>query len=138
MGMDCRARGVAEAAAPVLRDFGNPNLTWQEALLGFERLFAPPDAVANACENMEAIKHRPWNGELICTAANLIEKERGRAQGEHATDRARQKILLEAVELCSKLLLEALELCSKLLLEALELCSKLYPVVASCAQSYTQ
>ena len=32
------------------------NTTWMEAPLGFERLFAPPDAVAHACEAVEAIK----------------------------------------------------------------------------------
>ena len=83
-GMDCRARDANAGAAAVIRDFLDAATTWQEALLGFERLLAPPDAVANACEVVEAIKHKPWNGGLIRTTTNMIEKARGRARGTTA------------------------------------------------------
>ena len=46
---------------------------------------------------------KPWNGDLIRTTANMIEKARDRARGEHGTNRSRRKLLLDAVELCSKL-----------------------------------
>ena len=101
--MDCRPRDADEHAVAVLRDFTDVNTTWMEALLGFERLFAPPDAVAHACEAVEAIKHKPWNHDLIRSTANKIDKARNRARGEHGTDRSRRKLLLDAVELCSKL-----------------------------------
>jgi hypothetical protein len=87
----------------VRRDFMDAGTTWMEALLGFERLFAPPDAVAHACEAVEDIKHKPWNHDLIRSTANKIDKARNRARGEHGTDRSRRKLLLDAVELCSKL-----------------------------------
>ena len=102
-GMDCRAREANDQAPPVNRDFMDGATTWQEALLGFEKLFAPPDAVANACEAVETVKHKPWNCDLIRTTANMIEKARDRARGEHGTNRSRRKLLLDAVELCSKL-----------------------------------
>ena len=101
--MDCRARDADEHAPEVRRDFMDAGTTWTEALLGFERLFAPPDAVAHACEAVEAIKHKPWNNDLIRSTANKIERARDRARGEHGTDRSRRKLVLDAVELCSKL-----------------------------------
>ena len=101
--MDCRARDVHKSAAPVKRGFLDGNKTWMEALLGLERIFAPPDAVAHACEALDAIKHKPWDNDLIRSTANKIDKARYRARGEHGTDRSRRKLLLDAVELCSKL-----------------------------------
>ena len=66
-------------------------------------LFAPPDAVAHACEAVGAIKHKPWDNGLMRSTASKIDKARDRARGEHGTDRSRRKLLLDAVELCSKL-----------------------------------
>ena len=101
--MDCRARDADEQAAPVRRDFLNDQTTRTEAVLRFERLFAPPDAVAHACEAVEAIKHKPWNNDLIRSTVNKIDKAQDRARGEHGTDRSRRKMLLDVVETCSKL-----------------------------------
>ena len=103
--MDCRARDADEHAQLVRRGFLDGNTTWMEAPLRFERLFAPPDAVAHACEAVEAIKHKPWDNDLDLTrsTANKIDKARNRARGEHGTDRSRRKLLLDMVELCSKL-----------------------------------
>ena len=107
VNMDCRARDADSHAVPARRDFIDDQATWQEAPLGFERMLAPPDAVpvAHACEAVlvEAIKHKPWENDLIRSTANKIEKSRARARGEHGTDKSRRKLLLDAVELCSKL-----------------------------------
>ena len=64
VGKDCRARDADEQTVPVRRDFLDDQTTWMAALLRFERLFAPPDAVAHACEagggyQTEVMGHRP-------------------------------------------------------------------------------
>ena len=81
VGMDCRARNADEQAAPVRRDFLDDQTTWMEGLLGFEKLFASPDAVAHACEAVDAIRHKPWDNDLIRSTANKIDKARDRARG---------------------------------------------------------
>ena len=82
--MDCRPREADEHAVAVRRDFMDPNTTWIQALLGFERLFAPPDAVAHACEAVGGIKHKPWNHDLIRSTANKIDNL-GTKQGKRGT-----------------------------------------------------
>ena len=82
--MDCRPRDADENAAAVRRDFMDANTTWMQALLGFGRLIAPPDAVAHACEAVGGIKHKPWNHDLIRSTANKIDNL-GTKQGKRGT-----------------------------------------------------
>ena len=75
-GLQSKKRGRTSSGS-----FLDDQTTWMKALLGFGKLFAPPDAVAHACEAAEAIKHKPWDNDLIRSTANKIDKARGRARG---------------------------------------------------------
>lgn len=61
--LDCRARDADAAAAAVNRTF--LTATWEELILGFERLFTDPNASATSIAEAGALKHKPWEGDTV-------------------------------------------------------------------------
>ena len=54
--------------------------TWEQALLGFERLCRVKNHTLNTVTSVKEIKHRPWNGELVRETADELLRRREQVQ----------------------------------------------------------